>query len=299
MASATTDIAAVFRDAQQRVDAAMDRWLPARPGCRLTEAMRYALFNGGKRFRPVLVYATAGTLGAAPEHADATACAVEIIHSYSLVHDDLPAMDDDDLRRGKPTTHRAFDEATAILAGDALQTLAFRVLASCPQLPVGADERLRMITSLADASGTDGMAAGQMRDIEAEGRRVELAALEQIHRLKTGRLIAASVRLGAMAARCRDPDTLTRLDRWADLIGVAFQVQDDILDVIGDEAALGKRKGADAALDKSTYPALLGLDGARAKAGQLRREAHAALDGLAGDTRVLRALTDFVVDRQA
>ncbi len=277
----------------------MDHWLPARPGCRLTEAMRYALFNGGKRFRPVLVYATAEALGAVPAHADAAACAVEIIHSYSLVHDDLPAMDDDDLRRGKPTTHRAFDEATAILAGDALQTLAFRVLATCPQLPVGAGERLDMIALLADASGTDGMAAGQMRDIEAEGRRVELAALEQIHRLKTGRLIAASVSLGAMAARCTDPDTRERLDRWADLVGVAFQVQDDILDVIGDEAALGKRKGADAALDKSTYPALLGLDGARAKAGQLRRQAHDALDGLTGDVRVLRALTDFVVDRQA
>lgn len=293
----SADITALFSLAQQRVDAEMDRWLPARADCRLTEAMRYALFNGGKRFRPALVYATVAALGTDDACADAPACAVEIIHSYSLVHDDLPAMDDDDLRRGKPTVHRAFDEATAILAGDALQTLAFRVLATCPRTHASADQRLRMIAILADASGTDGMAAGQMRDVEAEGKRIDLAALENIHRLKTGRLIQASVELGALTAGCSDARVLAQLQSWAGHVGLAFQVQDDILDVIGDETALGKRKGADAALDKSTYPALLGLDGARAKTEELRRKAHAALAGFTGNAEILKALADFVVDR--
>ncbi len=296
------DIPALFTRAQQRVDAEMSRWLPAREGCRLTDAMRYALFNGGKRFRPVLVYATAATLrpAAAADAAtvDAAACAVEIIHSYSLVHDDLPAMDDDDLRRGKPTTHRAFDEATAILAGDALQTLAFRILATCPKLHATAENRLRMITLLADASGTEGMAAGQMLDIEAEGQRIDINALERLHRLKTGRLIEACIELGALGAGCTDTAVLAGLGRYAAHLGLAFQVQDDILDVIGDETALGKRRGADAALAKSTYPALLGLAGARARADELRHMAHAALVGVPGDIAVLRALADFVVDRQ-
>jgi len=295
---ANADIAALFDRAQQRVDAEMDRWLPARAGCRLTEAMRYSLFNGGKRFRPALVYATVAALGADDACADAPACAIEIIHSYSLVHDDLPAMDDDDLRRGKPTVHRAFDEATAILAGDALQTLAFRILATCPRTRATPEQRLRMIGMLADASGTDGMAAGQMRDIEAEGRRIDLAALENVHRLKTGRLIQACVELGALTAGCADPALLRQLETWAGHVGLAFQVQDDILDVIGDETTLGKRKGADAALDKSTYPALLGLAGARSKADELRQQAHSALAGFPGDASILRALADFVVDRQ-
>jgi geranylgeranyl diphosphate synthase type II len=297
--AAAADVNALFRHAQQRVESDMDRWLPAREGCRLTAAMRYSLFNGGKRFRPALVYATVAALGADDACADAPACAVEIIHSYSLVHDDLPAMDDDDLRRGKPTAHRAFDEATAILAGDALQTLAFRVLATCPRTHASPEQRLRMIAILADASGTDGMAAGQMRDVEAEGRRISLQALEGIHRLKTGRLIQASVELGALTAGCSEPSVLRSLQDWAAHLGLAFQVQDDILDVIGDEAAIGKRKGADAALEKSTYPALLGLDGARAKAEELRQLAHASLDRFPGDATLLRALADFVVDRQA
>lgn len=298
-ASRPADVAALFALAQRRCDAGMEHWLPARPGCRLTEAMRYSLFNGGKRFRPALVYATVDALGADEACADAPACAVEIIHSYSLVHDDLPAMDDDDLRRGKPTLHRAFDEATAILAGDALQTLAFRVLAIGAGTHASPEQRLRMIALLADASGTDGMAAGQMRDVEAEGSRIDLSALEGIHRLKTGRLIQACVELGALTAGCADPVLLRQLETWAGHVGLAFQVQDDILDVIGDESALGKRKGADAALNKSTYPALLGLEGARAKAEDLRQQAHATLAGFPGKTDLLRALTDFVVDRRA
>ncbi len=291
------DIDALFVRCQARVEAEMSRWLPARADCRLTEAMRYSLFNGGKRFRPTLVYATVEALGADAGCADAPACAIEIIHSYSLIHDDLPAMDDDDLRRGKPTVHRAFDEATAILAGDALQTLAFRVLATCPRTRATPESRLRMIALLADASGTDGMAAGQMLDVEAEGRRIDLAALERIHRLKTGRLIQACVELGALTAGVADPALLAQLDIWADHLGLAFQVQDDILDVVGEEAALGKRQGADAARAKYTYPALLGLDGARAKAEELRTRCHAALAGFAGNAAVLHALTDFVVDR--
>lgn len=207
-------------------------------------------------------------------------------------------MDDDDLRRGKPTVHRAFDEATAILAGDALQTLAFRVLATCPRTHATPEQRLRMIAILADASGTDGMAAGQMRDVQAEGERIDLALLESIHRMKTGRLIQACVELGALTAGCANPAVLKQLENWAGHVGLAFQVQDDILDVIGDESALGKRKGADAALDKSTYPSLLGLDGARAKAEELRQQAHASLAGFPGHTHILNLLADFVVDRQ-
>ncbi|MFP5382724.1 MAG: (2E,6E)-farnesyl diphosphate synthase [Gammaproteobacteria bacterium] len=287
----------LFACAQRRIDDSIERWLPPRPGCRLTEAMRYSLLNGGKRFRPVLVYATATALGADVAQADAPACAVEIIHSYSLVHDDLPAMDDDDLRRGKPTCHRAFDEATAILAGDALQTLAFRLLAERNTSRATTGQRLRMITLLADASGTDGMAAGQMLDVEAEGQRIDAVALERIHRLKTGRLIEACVELGALAAGHDDGEVLAALARWARPVGLAFQVQDDILDVIGDESLIGKRQGADAALGKSTYPVLLGLAGARALAERLRQEAHAALAGFAGDAEMLHALADFVVDR--
>lgn len=295
--AAAANVAAFFLYSQQRVERAMSQWLPEQDGCRLTEAMRYSLFNGGKRFRPALVYATAAALGHDGAGADAAACAVEIIHSYSLVHDDLPAMDDDDLRRGKPTTHRAFDEATAILAGDALQTMAFRVLATCPDLLVTPQRRLQMIALLADASGTRGMAAGQMADIEAEGKRIDIAALERLHRLKTGRLIEASVELGALAAGCVQAETFSMLQRWAEPVGLAFQVQDDILDVIGEEAAIGKRRGADEARAKSTYPALLGLDGARTRAGELRRQAHTALAGFPGDASLLHALADFVVDR--
>ncbi|MFZ5723783.1 MAG: (2E,6E)-farnesyl diphosphate synthase [Pseudomonadota bacterium] len=293
------DVPLFLARSQQRVEDAMARWLPPHADCRLTDAMRYSLFNGGKRFRPALTYAVTEALGADIGTADAPACAVEIIHSYSLVHDDLPAMDDDDLRRGKPTVHCAFDEATAILAGDALQTLAFRVMALCPTLQVPPAQRLRMIALLADASGTAGMAAGQMADIEAEGHRIGLPALERLHRLKTGRLIEASVELGALAAGCTEPATLAMLQAWAGHVGLAFQVQDDILDVIGDETALGKRRGADEARAKSTYPALLGLDGARAKAEELRRQAHASLGGFPGDPDLLHALADFVVDRTA
>lgn len=296
-ATPAADIQTFFTHCQRRVEDEMLRWLPAKSSCRLTEAMRYALFNGGKRFRPALVYATAEALGATLCVADAPACAIEIIHSYSLVHDDLPAMDDDDLRRGKPTTHRAFDEATAILAGDALQTLAFNILASCTRTQATPEQRLRMIALLADATGTDGMASGQMLDVEAEGLPVNLAALERIHRLKTGRLISACVELGALAAGNTDPQRLIQLAAWAGHVGLAFQVRDDILDVIGEEAAIGKRQGADAALQKSTYPSLLGLSGAQAKAEELRALSHAALANFDGNATLLHALADFVVDR--
>jgi farnesyl diphosphate synthase len=280
-----------------RVEARMSALLPDAPDCRLTAAMRHALLNGGKRFRPALVYATADALGMDIACADDAACAVEILHSYSLVHDDLPAMDDDDLRRGKPTVHRAFDEATAILAGDALQTLAFAVLAGRDPSPDEAVRRLRMVTVLAEASGTRGMAGGQMQDVLAEGQPLTLDALEQIHRLKTGRLIEACVTLGALSAGNAAGTTLAALEQWARHVGLAFQVQDDILDVVGEEAVIGKRRGADAQLAKTTYPALLGVDGARTLADELRRAAHAALDGQPMRTGLLRALADFVVDR--
>jgi geranylgeranyl pyrophosphate synthase len=214
--------------------------------------MRYAVLGGGKRVRPVLVFAAGAAVGAADARLDAPACAVELIHAYSLVHDDLPAMDDDDLRRGRPSCHRAFDEATAILTGDALQTLAFQILAQATE--PDAAVRLRMIATLALASGSRGMAGGQAIDLAAVGRELDMVQLEDMHIHKTGALIRASVLLGALCTDEFDEPRLERLDRYAKCIGLAFQIQDDILDVVGDTALLGKTAGADTARDKPTYP---------------------------------------------
>ncbi|HMZ11766.1 MAG TPA: polyprenyl synthetase family protein, partial [Plasticicumulans sp.] len=219
------------------------------------------------------------------------------IHAYSLVHDDLPAMDDDDLRRGRPTCHRAFDEATAILAGDALQTLAFHVLAHDPSMTVPADTRLRMVELLAHAAGSRGMCGGQAIDMAAVGRELTLAELENMHIHKTGALIRAAVLLGALSQPGVADEELARLDRYAKCIGLAFQIHDDILDVVGDTATLGKRQGADQALDKPTYPALLGLDGARAHARALYDDAMHALEPFGERAAVLRALAAFIVER--
>jgi len=224
---------------------------------------------------------------------------VEFIHAYSLVHDDLPAMDDDDLRRGRPTCHRAFDEATAILAGDALQTQAFYVLAHARELDIDAATRLRMIETLAQASGSRGMAGGQAIDLAAVGQTLDIAQLEDMHIHKTGALIRASVLLGALCADALDETRLAHLDHYAKCIGLAFQIQDDILDVIGDTATLGKTAGADTARAKPTYPALLGLDGARQRAAELLADAQAALDGFGEEADSLRALADYIVQRSA
>lgn len=266
----------------------------------LVEAMHYGALLGGKRLRPFLVYATGEMFGVADIALDAPAAAVECIHAYSLMHDDLPAMDDDDLRRGQPTCHVKFGEANAILAGDALQTLAFSILSDAPMPGVEIADRLSMVRELAIASGVAGMCGGQALDLEAEGKQVSLEQLEQIHRHKTGALIRAAVRLGALSAGAAGKTALPLLDRYAECIGLAFQVQDDILDVIGDTATLGKRQGADQQLGKSTYPALLGLSEAKAKAWDLYQESTRALEGLARqslDTTTLEALASYIIQR--
>jgi geranylgeranyl pyrophosphate synthase len=282
-----------------RVEAALDRLLPSpqMPPQQLHAAMRYAALGSGKRIRPMLVYAGGRAFGVAPETLDAAACAVELIHAYSLVHDDLPAMDDDDLRRGQPTCHRAYDEATAILAGDALQTLAFQVLALDPALTVPAETRLAMIDTLANASGSHGMAGGQALDLAAVGRDIDLPQLENLHIHKTGALIRAAVRLGTLAAPDAPASAVDSLDHYAKCIGLAFQVQDDILDVLGETEVIGKTRGKDAASGKPTYPALLGLEEAREKAEQLVADALDSLSGMGDEVAPLRALARYIVER--
>ena len=248
---------------QKRINAYLKQCLPSPSQIpqRLHRAMQYAVLNGGKRLRPLLVYATGICLDTDLENLDKPATAVELIHTYSLIHDDLPAMDDDNLRRGQPTCHRAFNEATAILVGDALQSLAFECLASQSSLP--SKQQIQMIKMLAIASGSQGMAGGQDLDLEAEGRTLDLTHLEQIHRLKTGALIQASVHLGAVAAGCTDVAILSLLKQFAQHIGLAFQIHDDILDVEGKVEKLGKTPGSDVADHKATYPSVLGLTEAK------------------------------------
>ena len=278
---------------EQVLDAALT---PAEPGtARLLQAMRYSALGAGKRLRPTLVYLTGETLGGALEALDAPAAAVELIHVYSLVHDDLPAMDDDDLRRGRPTCHRAFDEGTAVLVGDALQALAFAVLANAPAQ--SAATRVEMIRVLARATGTGGMAGGQAIDLGAVGKRLTVAEIEDMHRRKTGALIECSVVLGALAAGLTEGAALAALRRFGAEIGLAFQIQDDILDVEGDPALLGKATGADAAHQKPTYPSTAGLPAARARARELRDAAVAALAPLGARAGALTQLADFVVSR--
>ena len=268
----------------------------AYPNPRLGEAMKYACLNGGKRLRPVLVYASAQAVGAAQEVADAPAIAVELIHCYSLAHDDLPAMDDDDLRRGQPTVHKAFDEATAILVGDGLQSLAFEVLsASNPEL--AAAVKLEMVRLLAKASGALGMVGGQATDFAASGKRLDVEQLKSMHNMKTGALISCSVRLGALCNPHVDAKQLEALERYAANIGLAFQVQDDILDVTTDTQTLGKPQGSDKALDKPTFVTLLGIEAALAQAHELSNAAIEALMNFGAAADPLRALARYIVNR--
>ncbi|BCX88671.1 farnesyl diphosphate synthase [Methylomarinovum tepidoasis] len=285
---------------QARVEQALDRRLPpaGKLPARLHQAMRYATLEGGKRLRPLLTYATGQALDVSLDTLDAPACAVEFIHVYSLIHDDLPAMDDDDLRRGKPTCHVQFDEATAILAGDALQALAFEVLASDPQLDVPPARRVAMIDCLAKAAGAGGMVGGQAIDLASVGLQLDLPALELMHIHKTGALIRASVRLAALARAGLDPEIGERLDHYAKCIGLAFQIQDDILDEESDTATLGKTQGKDRAQNKPTYPALLGLAGAKQKAREMHEQAVAALEPLGERADLLRALSLFIIQRR-
>ncbi|QFU00064.1 Farnesyl diphosphate synthase [Halomonas sp. THAF5a] len=254
--------------------------------------MRHALLVGGKRLRPVLVYTAGRALGAADDDLDAPAMALELIHAYSLVHDDLPAMDDDDLRRGQPTVHRAYDEATAILAGDALQALAFEVLATSKHPRTGA-----LVAGLARAAGRDGMVAGQALDLAAVGGQPDVTALATMHGHKTGALIRAAVRLGGLIAVDEHDPRLAALDAYADAIGLAFQIHDDVLDVTGDTATLGKTSGADAARAKPTYPSLLGLEGARRRARDLVEAGVAALAPLGEGAAPLADLARYMIER--
>jgi farnesyl diphosphate synthase len=285
---------------QDRVEQALDSWLPGpeiQPQA-LHQAMRYAVLGQGKRIRPALVYSSGTAFGLPPEQLDAPACAVEIIHAYSLIHDDLPAMDDDDLRRGKPTCHVAFDEATAILAGDALQALAFHVLAHDRRLTVSAEQRLTMIDKLAVASGSRGMAGGQAIDLEAVGKKLNLAELENMHIHKTGALIRASVELGALACRQVSSEQLDRVSHYAKCIGLAFQVQDDILDIESDTETLGKPQGSDRARNKPTYPELLGLQGAKEIARSLYDEALDSIKDFDAQADMLRWIANYIVNRE-
>ena len=284
-----------------RIEAVLERCLPAADGVpqRLHSALRYSALGTGKRLRPILVYATGEALGAPLERLDAPAAAVELIHAYSLVHDDLPAMDDDDLRRGRPTCHRAFDEGTAILAGDALQVLAFRILAETALTGAETSTHTRMIYLLAEASGTDGMAGGQALDLAAVGKELSVEELENIHRRKTGALIRASVLMAAMAANETDARRQARLDRYAQDLGLAFQIQDDILDVEGDAAMLGKATGADRAKDKPTYPSVAGMAAAKRRCRELHARAVEALVDFGPGAEHLRWLADFVIERNS
>lgn len=291
-----SDFATWMRAQGARTEAALDAALPSTDTIphTLHEAMRYAVLGGGKRVRPLLVHAAGEVAGATPEACDAAACAVEMIHAYSLVHDDMPCMDDDDLRRGRPTVHKAYDEATALLVGDALQTQAFIVLAQTPAL--GAEARLKLVAELALASGSVGMCGGQAIDLQNVGLAMTRDALEGMHRMKTGALLRASVRMGALCGSI-DAAGLAALDQYAAAVGLAFQVVDDILDVTADTATLGKTAGKDAANDKPTYVSLLGLDAARELAAQLRTDAHEALAGFGARAGRLAELADLIVLR--
>ena len=284
---------------QQRVDHALEQCLPndQTTPTDLHAAMRYSVLNGGKRVRPFLVYATGAAVAADDTALDVTACSVELIHAYSLIHDDLPAMDDDDLRRGKPTCHRAFTEATAILAGDALQALTFHLLAHYLPTAIPAQQRIDMLDLLAVASGSRGMAGGQAIDLASVGKQLTIAELENMHIHKTGALIRASVKMGAMCKPDIDPMLLGKLDHYAKCIGLAFQIQDDILDEIADTETLGKPQGADKALNKPTYPALLGLDESRKMAIDLYEDAIHSLIGFDSQADPLRWLAKYIVER--
>ena len=295
MKIAETDFQAWMGGIQARMEAVLARLLPAAhvAPARLHEAMRYATLEGGKRVRPLLAFAAGEVSGAAPERVDIAAAAVEMIHAYSLVHDDLPCMDDDVLRRGKPTVHAEYDEATALLVGDALQSLAFQLLAEHKL----ADNQLEMVRTLAAAAGSRGMAGGQAIDLESTGKTLTLPELEFMHIHKTGALIRAAVLLGYSCGTGAEGDR-KKLDKFAKAIGLAFQVVDDVLDYDGNTATLGKTAGKDSKQGKPTYVSVIGLPRAKQMAGELRAEAHAALAGLGGPARRLGEVADFIVLRK-
>jgi farnesyl diphosphate synthase len=298
--ASSNDIPELIEQHRLRVNRQLDACLPSADiqPARLHEAMRYAVLGSGKRIRAILVYCAGSVAGALPEVLDGPACAVELIHAYSLVHDDLPAMDDDDLRRGKPTCHRQFDDATAILAGDALQSLAFHIL-SQETGDIDANQRIEILRTLAIASGSRGMAGGQMLDLQAETKALNLAELENLHIHKTGALIRASVRMGVLAKPGVDRGLLDKLDHYAKCIGLAFQIRDDILNVEGDTEIMGKQRGSDQAHNKATYPSLLGLSEAKRMAREFNEQAIASLSGLGAPADPLRWISQYIISRSS
>jgi farnesyl diphosphate synthase len=270
--------------------------LPSQHSARLQQSMRYSMLNGGKRIRALLCFATGIVAEATQQDLLKIASAIECIHGYSLVHDDLPAMDDDDLRRGKPTCHVEFDEATAILAGDALQTFAFELL-SRNDYQLSSQQQLKIIAELSRSSGANGMCLGQSLDLESEGKDIPYESLKNIHRYKTGALITASIRSGAMAGSVNE-DTLLQLTHFGDAIGLAFQIKDDILDIESSTEQLGKPQGSDSELDKATYPALIGLQESKDKCTELFNTACQCLEKIPGDTAFLNAIAELIIDRE-
>jgi len=281
------------------MESALAARLPAATAipARLHEAMRYSVLGGGKRIRPALLFATAKTLGLTESEVEAAACAIELIHVYSLVHDDLPAMDDDDLRRGRPTCHKAFDEATAVLVGDALQPLAFQLLARDPALPASPAVRLRMVDVLCEASGTFGMVGGQAIDLAQEGQHPSIEQVEDMHARKTGALIRASVLLAAECVPSLDRSLYAALNDFATAIGLAFQIQDDLLDVLGDVSTLGKATGADRERDKPTHPTIIGIEASQERVNLLHDQAMLALESFGERAAPLRSLANWLLSR--
>ena len=284
---------------QKSVETALNYWLPESSSepKKLHEAMRYSVLAEGKRIRPILLYATGEAFGVELGKLNGPACAVEIMHAYSLIHDDLPSMDDDDLRRGRPTCHKVFDEATAILAGDALQALAFQILAMDPKIETNDSQRLKMIETLSLASGSRGMAGGQAIDLASVGLELNIDELENMHSHITGALIKASAEIGALSAKDISSELFTSISNYAKYIGIAFQIKDDILDIESETAVLGKPQGSDMALNKPTYPNLLGLDGAKEMADKLHLKAIKCLDVFDKKAKMLRQIADYIIKR--
>lgn len=284
---------------QRRTEQMLESVLPDEnlPPRRLHQAMRYSILGGGKRLRPLLVYAAGELFGAQLEALDAPAAAIELMHAFSLIHDDLPAMDDDDLRRGRPSTHRAFDEATAILAADAMQPLAFQVLSNHPPLLARPDRQVRLIRLLAEACGSIGMTGGQAIDLASEGQRLDQAELEHMYRLKTGQLLRTSILSGAWLGQDLQAQTEHRLERFADALGLAFQIRDDLLDEEGTTEKIGKQAGADAEHDKATWPRLFGREPAHQRVDALLAKALEELEPLGDSAETLRWLTRYAVRR--
>ena len=296
----TVNLKTHFTQYRERVDGALDQWLPREQihPSHLHQAMRYSTFNGGKRVRPLLVYLTGEALAVPVSQLDGPACAIELIHSYSLVHDDLPAMDDDDLRRGKPTCHKAYDEATAILVGDGLQALAFSILAQDKKMLENAQARLNMCALLAQASGSRGMVGGQAIDLASVGKQLTLAELQDMHIHKTGALIRASVMLAAYSKPDIEPEQEKNLDHYAKCIGLNFQIKDDILDIEGNTETLGKPQGSDIEADKPTYPAIVGMNEAKQMMMDLHQEAIDSLSPFGDEAEPLRDLAKYIVNRE-